>query len=193
MADPVVRRATYDDVLAAPENMVAEIIDGELHLNPRPLPRHTRAASAMGAFLLGAFDSGIGGPGGWIVLDEPELHLGSDVIVPDLAAYREERYPGDADEEDRFWTVAPDWVCEILSKRTARTDRTKKIPLYARERVPHVWIVDPRDRTIEVFRLEGAGYVLAKTSGGDDEPFTLEPFDAVPIPPAAFWGRRLPK
>ena len=75
-ADPARKRATYDDVLSAPENMIAEVIDGELHLMPRPRRSHLRAASALGSLLFGAFQVGVGGPGGWTILYEPELHLG---------------------------------------------------------------------------------------------------------------------
>jgi Uma2 family endonuclease len=145
----------------------------------------------VGSFLVGAFDTGANGPGGWVILAEPELHLGPqpDILVPDLAGWREERYPGDVDDDDAFFTTAPDWACEILSDSTARVDRMKKIPIYARETIGHVWIVDPRDRTVEVLRLAEGRYLLIGTSGGDDQPFTLEPFEAVPIPPASFWGR----
>ncbi len=100
------------------------------------------------------------------------------------------RYPGDRDDDDAFFTVAPDWISELLSDRTARLDRMKKVPIYAREGVGHVWIVDPRDRTVEVLRLQGERYVLTGTWGGEDDDFVLEPFAAVPIPAACFWGRR---
>ena len=82
------KRATYEDVLNAPENKVAEILDGELVLSPRPALRHARAASRLGAFLGDPFDRGRGGPGGWTLLDEPELHLGEHVVVPDIAGWR---------------------------------------------------------------------------------------------------------
>jgi Uma2 family endonuclease len=187
------RPATYEDVLAAPEDVVAEVVDGELHLQPRPRRRHLRTASTLGAFLVNAFDSGTSGPGGWILIDEPELHLGArpDIVVPDIAGWREERYPGDVDDDAPFFTERPDWLCEVLSESTARWDRMKKMPVYAREGVPHVWLVDPRDRTIVVYRLEGDHYALLGTWGGEDEAVRLEPFEAVEIPPAALWGRRV--
>lgn len=193
MDAPPRRPATYEDVLAAPENVVAEVVDGELHLQARPRRRHARSASSLGAFVTGAFDHGTIGPGGWIVIAEPELHLGPrpDIVVPDLAAWREERFPGDVDDDAPFFTERPDWLCEHLSESTARFDRVKKLPVYAREGVPHVWLVDPRDHTVEGYRLDHGRYLLLGTWAVDQEPITLEPFEAVPIPPAALWGRRL--
>lgn len=203
MSEPARRRATYQDVLDAPEHCVAQLIDGELYVMPRPKRRHLRTASLLGGYLLGRFDAAVRDGGGWVVVDEPELHLGADVLVPDLGAWRVERYPGrDDDSDEAFYTVHPDWVAEVLSESTARIDRMKKMPIYAREGVPYVWLVDPRDRTVEVFRLEaesGAGpmprrrYVLLGTWGGDEQDFVLEPFDAAPIPPASFWGRLPPR
>lgn len=194
MADPAKKRATYEDVLAAPEHVTAQVIDGELFLHPRPRRRHLRSASALGGHLYGAFDAGSLGPGGWVIITEPELHLGPepDIIVPDLGGWREDRYPGDADDDDPFFTLAPDWVAEVLSTSTARVDRTRKMPVFARERIQFVWLVDPRDRTVEVFRLGPEGYVLIQTWSGEEEPAVLEPFAAVPLPPAAFWGKRRP-
>jgi Uma2 family endonuclease len=191
MADPSRRRATYEDVLAAPEHMTAEVIDGELHLQAKPRRRHVRAASSLGASLVGSFDFGANGPGGWVILHEPELHLRADIVVADLAGWREDQYPGDVDDDDPYFTAAPQWVCEILSDSTARFDRVKKVPTYARERVGHVWLVDPRDRVVEGLRLEGARYVLLGPFGDDEGPFALEPFEAVPLSAAALWGRRL--
>jgi Uma2 family endonuclease len=194
MSQAAKRHATYEDVLAAPENHVAQVLDGELYVHPRPARRHTRAASALGARLVHEFDSGPNGEGGgWIILYEPELHLARDIIVPDLAGWRVSRFPPEPEDGDApFFTVAPDWVCEVLSSSTARIDRVKKVPIYARERVAHVWLVDPRDRTIEVQRLGTTRYEVVGTWAGDDGPFALEPFDSVPLPAAAFWGRDLP-
>jgi Uma2 family endonuclease len=108
--------ATYADVLAAPDHVVAEILDGELHLSPRPAPRHAAASSGLGGALHGPFDRGRGGPGGWRILDEPELHLGADVVVPDLAGWRRTRLPRLPDEA--YFTLAPDWICEVVSPST---------------------------------------------------------------------------
>lgn len=185
------RRATYQDVLDAPENLVAEILDGELYLFPRPRPRHARNASALGAFLVTAFDFGINGPGGWTILDEPEIHFGPeddrDVVVPDIAGWREGRLI----EEPEFITVVPDWLCEVLSPSTARVDRMKKMPIYAREKIGHVWLADPETRMVEVYRFTKGRYSLVGTYGGDAA-IRAEPFAEVEIPAAYFWGSRPP-
>ena len=190
VAKPSKKRATYQDVLDAPEHMVAEILDGELSLMPRPKRRHTENASSLGGFLKGAFDFGINGPGGWRILHEPELHLGPepDILVPDLAGWRDGRLVDAEDEDEPFITVVPDWVCEVQSPGTSRIDRMKKMPIYARERVGHVWLADPRERTIEVFRFARGDFTLVRTVGGDD-PIQVEPFDAIAIAPAFVWGR----
>lgn len=187
------KRATYDDVLRAPPEMTAEVLDGELFLMPRPRRAHLRSASGLGAFLFGAFQVGVGGPGGWTIIDEPELHLGAepDIVVPDLGGWRAGRLIDREDVDEAFITVVPDWVCEILSPGTLRIDRMKKMPIYAREKVGHVWLVDPRERTVEVFRHDCRGYMLVGTFGGDDA-VRAEPFDAAEIPPAFLWGKDPP-
>jgi Uma2 family endonuclease len=118
------KRATYEDVLNAPENKVAEILDGELILSPRPAPRHAVASSALVGTLHGPFDGARGGPGGWWILGEPELHLGDAIAVPDLAGWRRGRMP--SIPEEAFFSLAPDWVCEVLSPSTERIDRSRK-------------------------------------------------------------------
>ena len=190
VANPTRKRATYEDVLRAPENMTAEVLDGELHLMPRPRRSHLRATSGLGSFLFGAFHVGTLGPGGWTIIFEPELHLGPepDIVVPDIGGWRKGRLVDREDEDEAFITVVPDWVCEILSPSTFRVDRMKKMPIYARERVGHVWLVDSREKTIEVFRHVDKSYMLVGTYGGDDA-VRAEPFDAVEIPTAFLWGK----
>jgi Uma2 family endonuclease len=187
MAEPASRRATYEDVLAAPSHVVAELVGGILYTQARPRTRHARSASRLGGVLDGPFDRGSGGPGGWLLLDEPELHLGADpdIVVPDLAGWRRERMPELPDVA--FLTLAPDWVCEVLSPSTEDFDRAEKVPLYARERVSYVWLVDPLVRTLEILRLDGDGYRIATTVRGDAR-VRAEPFDAIELELALLWA-----
>jgi len=142
----------HDAFLAVPDTQVGQIVDGELYVQPRPRISHAMVASGLGGELFGPFRRGRGGPGGWILLDEPELHLGGDILVPDLAGWRRERMPEVPDAA--YTTLAPDWVCEVLSPSTAKLDRGKKLSAYAREGVPFVWLIDPDAQTLEVLVLQ---------------------------------------
>jgi Uma2 family endonuclease len=186
MADPARRRATYQDLLALPEHVVGEIIDGELRTMPRPAPRHAAAATALGEELGPPFKRGRGGPGGWILLDEPELHLGEDVLVPDLAGWRRERMPL-IPADKPYVTLAPDWACEVLSPSTAKTDRAEKLPIYAREKVGDVWLIDPAARTLEVLRREGRFWIILDVQK-DQARVRAEPFDAIELDLAVLWA-----
>lgn len=188
MSSPVRRRATYQDVLDAPENVVAEVVDGVLYQCPRPASPHARAATTLGIAIGGPFDHGLEGPGGWLILYEPELHLGRDpdIVVPDLAGWRRTRMP--EMPEAPYFTMPPDWVCEVLSPSTARLDRLHKVPLYARERVEYVWLVDPTLRTLEVLRLDGDSFRLLATRA-DDAVVPMPPFDERPLELGALWSR----
>lgn len=187
MTDPAKKLATYQDVLDAPPNMVAEVLGGELHLHPRPAKPHAAAATALGEELGPPFKRGRGGPGGWIILFEPELHLGADILVPDLGGWRLERMAEMVDDEPYF-TIAPDWVCEVLSPRTAKYDRTDKMNVYAREHVRWAWLVDPLLRTLEALRLHDGKWILLGT-WRDDALVRVEPFDAIELELAALWHR----
>ena len=186
MTDTVKGQACYDDLRALPENMVGEILGGELHATPRPAPRHARAYSALGFSLGGPFDRGRGGPGGWWIIDEPELHLGGDVIVPDIAGWRRTRMP--TLPETAWFELAPDWVCEILSPSTANTDRAVKMPIYAREGIEHLWLVDPDARTLEVYHRQGDGRWLLLETLKDDDGVRQPPFNAIEFPLSDLWA-----
>lgn len=186
MADRAKKRATYEDVLAAPPHMVAEIIDGELELQPRPASLHAAAATALGEELGPPFKRGRGGPGGWLILYEPELHLGADILVPDLAGWRRERMPEMPDAA--YFELAPDWVCEVLSPSTYAKDRGRKLPIYARERVHHAWLVEPRAQLLEVLRLDEGSYRITATYEGDAKVRAF-PFDAIELDLAVLWAR----
>ena len=180
------RPATYQDVLNAPPNKVAEIIAGELHLQPRPAARHTWASSVIGAKIGGRFHRSPGdGDGGWWILNEPELHLSEDILVPDIAGWRHATlpvYPEDA----AFFETAPDWICEVLSPSTRRHDVTGKRDIYARESVGHLWFVDPDVRILEAFELRDAAWSLIAALAGDAQ-VSLPPFGSTSFPLSALW------
>ena len=178
-------RATYQDVLDAPAHRVAELIDGTLYTHPRPAMPHARASSALGGKIGGPFDYDAGGPGGWWIVDEPELHLGEEIVVPDLAGWRREGMPQYPDTA--YVTLAPDWVCEVLSASTRKVDLLEKRPLYAREGVGHLWLVEPTDRTLEAFELHDGQWLLI-ASAKDDEAVSIRPFDAITFNLGDLWA-----
>lgn len=184
--EPARRGATYDDLRDVPETMVAEIIDGDLYATPRPALPHANAASGIVAALRGPFHGGPGGgrPGGWWILFEPELHLGADVVVPDLAGWRMETLPALPDAP--FLEIAPDWVCEVVSLSTGSIDRVAKMRIYAREVVGYVWLVEPLQRTLEVYRLETSRWVVAGTYA-EAQRVHAQPFDAVEVNLSSWW------
>jgi hypothetical protein len=176
--------ATYQDVLDALPGLVAELIGHTLYLSPQPAARHVFAASSLGLEIGGPFGKGRGGPGGWWILFEPELHLGEDVLVPDIAGWRRERMPGIP--KGVAFTVAPDWVCEVLSPATRRLDLGPKRERYAAAGVGHLWLVDPVRRTLDAFALRDGAWLLLASLKGPDE-VRAAPFDAVAFPLSALW------
>lgn len=185
MGGPAKRRATYEDLLAVADHLVAEIINGALNTSPHPAARHAWASSALGGELHGPFMRGKGGPGGWIILDEPELHLEADILVPDLAGWRRERMS--ALPEAAAFNVAPNWVCEVLSPSTAATDRAEKMPIYAREHVTNLWLVDPIARMLEAYRLDDNRWMLLGT-WRDDGKVRAEPFAEFELDLEGLWA-----
>jgi hypothetical protein len=184
MAEPAQRAATYEDLLAVPEHLVAEILFGRLVTHPRPAPRYSVAASALGNVLGPPFQFGNGGPGGWIFMDEPELHLGGHVAVPDLAAWGRHRLP--TLPETAWIDIAPDWICEVLSPSTERYDRGDKRMIYAEAGVGRVWHVDPVLRMLEVFELRDGKWLLLDVFR-DDAPVAAPPFAAASFPLDLLW------
>jgi Uma2 family endonuclease len=178
------RPATYEDLLQVPDHLVAEIVEGELFTSPRPTGTHERAAGAIYSrlrFLLDEIDD----PGGWWICFEVELHLGGDALVPDVCGWRRERVPT-FPVIAAAATIAPDWICEVLSPRTGILDRQRKLPAYAREGVEYAWIVDTIIRTVEVFRLVDGHWSLVSVHGGDDIA-RIPPFEEIEIPLRRLW------
>ncbi|MEW6487927.1 MAG: Uma2 family endonuclease [Thermodesulfobacteriota bacterium] len=184
MPQPVAKKATYEDLLALPDHVIGEILGGELIVTPRPSRKHAKAAFALSGELAPPYDFGRGGPGGWILLVEPEVRIGEHTVVPDLAGWRKERFPS---EEDHNWISAvPDWVCEILSPHTIRTDRVRKMGIYREHAVPHAWLLDPGNKTLEVFALRDGAWVVLGFYAEDDR-VRAEPFPEVEIDMGNFW------
>jgi Uma2 family endonuclease len=182
---PLDRPATYEDLMQVPDIMLAEIVDGELHVSPRPAPRHAHAASSLTGEIVLPYQRGRGGPGGWRILGEPELHFGRDVLVPDLAGWRRDRMP--RLPKAAYFSIAPDWVCEVISPSTASLDRVKKLTIYGRELVRHAWLIDPAARTLEVLRLEAGRWTILATHACS-EVVRAEPFADIDLELASLWA-----
>jgi len=180
----VKKAATYEDLLQVPDHLIAEILDGELYATPRPALPHAHASTALSGEIVGPFQRGRGGPGGWSILFEPELHLHDDVVVPDLAGWRTTRLP--VIPPAAFLAIAPDWVCETISPSTEGIDRGRKLATYAREGVSHAWLVNPASETLEVLALAGQRWTLLATHVGAVI-VRAEPFDAIEIDLSALW------
>jgi Uma2 family endonuclease len=180
------RPSLYEQLEALPEGLTGEILDGQLHTQPRPSWPHALAGSALGGELVGPFQKGRGGPGGWWIIDQPELHLiyDAEVDVPDLAGWRRERMP--RPPRGHRLTVVPDWVCEILSKSTESKDRGIKMPIYARFGVAYAWLINPVQRTLEAYALrDGAWQEIGRFAGNDR--VSVPPFDAIAIDLSDLW------
>lgn len=181
---PFGRAATYKDLTQVPDHLIAELLDGDLWVSPRPAMRHQHVATMLTIELGPPFQHGKGGPGGWWLLYEPEVHLSDDVLVPDLAAWRLERL--EKIRNEAYMTQAPHWVCEIVSPSTQTLDRGQKLRVYAREGVEHVWLIDPVKRTLEVLRLDAGRFVVVAMLSKDASA-QAEPFDAVSFPLTRLW------
>lgn len=193
MVQFAMKRATYADLLAVPpkDGVNLELIDGEIYSFNRPAIPHTAARSQLSMLVGPPFRYGRGGPGGWVILDEPGLHFGprSDphtVLIPDLGGWRRERMPETPGTPAIY--LAPDWVCEVLSPSTALHDRKRKMKVYAKEEVSFLWLIDPILRSLETYRLEGGAWRSVAVFG-EDEKIRAEPFEAIELDLADIWAR----
>ncbi len=181
-----VRPTLYEQLEALPEGLIGEILDGQMYTQPRPSGPHALAASALGSELFGPFHRGRGGPGGWWIIDEPELHFMRDVEVdvPDIAGWRRDRMP--VIPEGHRFEVVPDWVCEILSKSTESKDREVKMPIYAKYGVAYAWLLDPRKRILEAYVLDDGAWREIGRFSSDDQ-VSVAPFEAAVVDLSALW------
>jgi Uma2 family endonuclease len=183
MTEKAKRGAVYEDVIEAPEEKIAEMVEGDLYLSPRPSLRHAHVSSVLGGKLNDAFHHR--GPGGWWILDEPELHLLGDVLVPDIAGWRRERLEELPDEP--AMSLPPDWLCEILSPSTERFDRLQKLPCYALAEVAFLWLVDPSGRLLEVYTLERDHWSLLERHSGAAR-MVAPPFQDLAVDLETLWA-----
>lgn len=184
MSEPAKRRATYDDLYTIPDNTTGEIMDGELVLTPRPSARHSNLEFVLSTRLGPPYRFGEGGPGGWVILLEQEIMFGEDLLVPDFSGWRKGRFPGIP--EKNWISVPPDWVCEILSPSSASLDRVRKMPIYAQHGVQYLWLMNPIEKTLEVYRLESGRWFYSAAFAGDDKA-RAEPFQEIELNLADFW------
>lgn len=184
MSHPAKKIVTYEDLYTIPENMIGEIIDGEIIATPRPSRKHTDAVSSLGYKIGPPYRFGEGGPGGWIIYFEPEISLGENILVPDLAGWKRERFP--IEEETSYITVPPNWVCEVLSPHTFRTDKVKKMPIYAKHGVDYIWLIDPMAMTLDAFRSESGQWLLLRSFAENDK-VRIEPFPEIEIDLGDLW------
>lgn len=185
MVDAGPRRATYQDVLDAPHDKIAQVVDGELWLQPRPNVGHARAATRLTGQLDDAFGRRRSGFGGWTILFEPEIHVAGSILVPDIAGWRRESVD-ELDLEAAFFDVRPDWVCEILSPSTQVLDRTRKMDTYGSEGVAYLWFVDPAAQLLEAYQQSPDGWLRLGTWSEDAKP-NVAPFDKLDLELGLLW------
>ncbi len=182
------RQARYQDLLNLPDNVIGEIIEGELVVSPRPSGPSILAASFLGDELVGPFSKGRGGPGGWWILDEPEIELAHDInhVVPDLAGWKKERMP--ELPSGHVFTVVPDWICEVVSRTSERRDRVEKLNIYSRFQVRYYWLITPELRSLEAFRLGDNNAWALLGVFADNAKVRVAPFEAVEIDLSTLWA-----
>lgn len=179
MSESARRLATYEDLLALPEGVRAEVVAGQVVVSPSPSPIHQSVVGEIYAELRGPFQRGRGGPGGWWLIPDVDVRFGThDIYRPDICGWRKENVP--AFPAERPVLHRPDWICEGLSPRTAVVDQGAKQVVFARTSVPWYWLVEPLNRTLSVLRLSAEGYVVHAVVG-DSGTAQLPPFDAVAI------------
>lgn len=178
---PAKTNATYEDVLAAPEGVTAELIDGNLYLQPRPRGVHQHIVSELTAQL-----RPMRRKDGWVLLSEVELHIPM-TLVPDISGWRAQRFTEPLDST--YFCVEPDWVCEVLSPSTAGYDRGIKRRTYLERGIRYLWIVHPTERTLEAYEAlqDGSAWALRATCTESDRA-QLEPFSELELDLALLWS-----
>jgi Uma2 family endonuclease len=182
----LLKRKLYEELIALPNGLRGEILNEQLYAHPRPSGLHGLVSSNLHAEINSSYHRGRGGPGGWWIIYEPEVHfqLDQEVLVPDIAGWRRERLP-EIPVGHKF-TVAADWVCEVLSPSTESLDREIKMPIYAKYDVKDVWLVDPLKRVLETYNLDNNKLELQnKYERGDT--VSVKPFELLQFVLKELW------
>ncbi|MBF0226618.1 MAG: Uma2 family endonuclease [Desulfobacterales bacterium] len=184
MLQTINKTANYEDLYKIPENMIGQIINGELITMPRPSLRHSNVVSSIGFEIGPPYKFGRGGPGGWIILDEPEIKLGENIFVPDIAGWEKKRLP--KFPKTNYISVPPDWICEVLSPCTEKTDRAMKMPIYAQFGISYFWIINPIEKILEVLKLSDNKWFILAIYAENDK-VRAEPFQEIEIDLQNLW------
>jgi Uma2 family endonuclease len=180
MAAEKLTGAQFLDLPEVKDGAWLELVKGAVIVSPRPNSFH----SYTGVKLTSLLDAHIEANHLGILYSELDTVFDDDEVrVPDLLYYGPERVP---DAGDRPNDAVPDLCIEILSPSNARADRVEKFQLYQAKGVKYYWIVDPEERTIEAYALEGGRYVTAGR-GAVDQVVKLPPFPALEIALAKLW------
>jgi Uma2 family endonuclease len=182
---------TSKEVLLEPEERRLEVIDGVAEEKAAPGFNHALVVNQLGGIVGQAFGrKGRGGPGGWWITNDPDIELSSlDLVRPDVAGWRRERMP--ERPVVRPVTVAPDWICEILSPSNRKRDLVDKHNLYHRHGVSHYWQVDPEAQTLTVLGHEPDGYKVLLVASGL-QPVRAAPFEQLEFSVAELLGEEPP-
>lgn len=179
MSSAVAReRVTVAEFLARDPDERLELIRGSVVEKASPSGEHSSAQAGIVRRVGSSFDRKPGGrwPGGWWFFVELNVQLGTDVLRPDVCGYRRERLA--QKPSGRVVTVAPDWVCEVLSPSNAKLDRVEKLQAYFAAGVGHYWLLDPLEGSLEVFRRTDLAYALVQ-SAHRGQRLRPEPFEAM--------------
>ncbi len=150
-------RKTVEDYMRLPDDVRAELIDGEILMSPSPLDRHQRIVFRLARKLADFVEAGTLGE---VFIAPFDVHLPTgDVVEPDIFFVSVSRL----DIVKGWVRGVPDLIIEILSPTGLERDRFIKRDLYARNGVLEYWLVDTEAESIEVLSLhaecyEPAGY-----------------------------------
>ncbi len=154
MAPQTTTRMTYEDYVLLPnDGRRYEILDGELYVNPAPVPRH----QIIVGNIYFALRSKLGDC--HVICSPIDVVFANDSVTqPDVIAIKSERRSIIGEKNIQG---APNLVVEVLSEGTRQMDEIVKRKLYERFGVDEYWIVDPERELVKIHRREGTAFAGA--------------------------------